>query len=152
MGLGTTTPSNKLHVRGNTTFNGTLHNWAIPNGRINATGVNITSNHQRYDITGATALDTQYINTLDRPIYLDVSFVTDTFFTGDSATLDLVANTTTLSSSGINNHESVIEGTGVTRKYHIGGLIQPNGNWTLTSSIGGGGAVNLYVVQKIYGK
>jgi len=148
VGIGTTTPSNKLDVQGNTTFYGTLHNWAISNGRINATGVNITSNHQRYDITGATALDTPYTNTLDRPIYLDISFSTSVGFTGDQAYAVLYENLSSLSIEGISEHEAVIEGTEVTGYHHMGGLIQPNQNWSITTSVSGGGSINLQGVQK----
>lgn len=79
LGAGSTFETNlsRTTIYGNSTIKGTSHDWAVPNATINATGVNIISNHQIYYVN--YSLDTLYKNDYGRPILLTTSFqiVTD---------------------------------------------------------------------------
>lgn len=72
---------NNVIFNQNTTIKGNYHDWVNPsssiNTTINATGVNIISNHQIYYVN--YSLDKTYKNTYGRPILLTTSFqiVTD---------------------------------------------------------------------------
>lgn len=72
LGAGSTFETNlsRTTIYGNSSIKGTNHDWAVPNGTINATGVNIISNHQI--LYPNYSLDTTYKNDYGRPIILTI--------------------------------------------------------------------------------
>lgn len=73
LGAGSTFETNlsRTTIYGNSSIKGTNHDWAVPNGFINATGVNITSNHQI--LYPNYSLDSLYKNDYGRPMILTAS-------------------------------------------------------------------------------
>lgn len=134
--------TNNIFIAQNTTIKGLRHDWAVSNGIINATGVNITSNHQTYNITANTALDTTYNNTLDRVVYIDVSFTSLVPATAN-AYITAYVNGTYRASEGQDWRE-VIQDIGQSTDYHhLGFYVQPTQRWSLNSSTASGGSVAL---------
>lgn len=141
-------------------WNRTLYDLDIPTQNINSTrinapcqlgsegcianytGWNITSNHQSYDITGITSLDTTYTNSQGRVIYLDITFESQTVSTTDNAYVTLYVN------GSYYSREGVIAGKLGTSDpfvgyHHLGGYIQPGQVWSLNSTVSGTASVNL---------
>lgn len=137
--------TNNLFVGQNTTIKGAYHDWAVINGRINATGVNITSEHQTYNITATTSLDTVYVNTYQRPIRLDVTILTETSST-DRALINLQNNNT---QTALSNYASIgiLSGSFIDSTAYINWegtmIVQPSKSWKLESQVSGAGAVTL---------
>lgn len=116
-------------------------------GRLNATNWNITSEHQSYDITGATALDTTYTNTQRRVIYIDVTFQSSRQTTGDIAYIDGYEDGNLFSQEGTEFSSKTDSGDPDLELHHMGIYVQPNGKWSLNSTVGGNGAVTLNQVE-----
>ena len=134
--------TNNVFIGQNTSIKGLRHDWAVANGIINATGVNITSNHQTYNITSFTSLDTTYNNTLDRVVYIDVSF-TSTVPSGATAFVTAYVNGTMRAYEGQTWREILIDIGQGTDYHHFGFYVQPTQRWSLNSSTDSGGSVTL---------
>lgn len=134
--------TNNIFIAQNTTIKGLRHDWAVSNGIINATGVNITSNHQTYNITANTALDTTYNNTLDRVVYIDVSFTSLVPATAN-AYITAYVNGTYRASEGQDWREAIQDIGQSTDYHHLGFYVQPTQRWSLNSSTASGGSVAL---------
>lgn len=121
---------------GNTTIKGAYHDWAVPNGFINATGVNITSNHQTYDITSTTSFDTNYNNTHQRVVYLDVSFEIE-YSAGTYGYAELIVNGSRRSLEGVDARNFVVDLGSMIEYHHMGAYVQPGQNYSINTVTSG---------------
>lgn len=109
---------------------------------INATGQNITSNHQTYNIS--MALDTTYTNTYQRPISLKVTFLSTVQSTNDIAYATLYSNGTRhYQQEGVLLYGGA-DLADANQEYHALEIdVQPNEKYSLNSTVSGVGSITL---------
>lgn len=123
------------------TFNGTYIE-GINVKKVDLNNSNITSQHQTYEITSSTSLDTTYNNTYGRVIYLDVSFQSDAA-ASDDAWIDFYVNGTKYAWEGQSQRGLGLDIGTYNERHHLGGYVQPNQKWSLNTTISGVGAITL---------
>lgn len=140
------TVQNNLAVLQNFTLKGRSNDWACPFGSnhctINATGFNITSNHQSY--TGTAQFDTTFTNNHSRPIYIDFTFESGFLGALDVAYVSMYVNGSLMSQEGLVLWDgSDLGGGDGTRYYHhLGGTVQPGMRYSFNSTTLNNGFVN----------
>lgn len=115
---------------------------------VNISNYNVTYNHQSYDITGSTSLDTTYTNTQGKVIKIDVTFESSVTTRNDVALVYGYENGNRFAGEGIGNY-NVLEDTGESQLevHHFSIDVQAGELWSLNSTLVGSGSVQLFEVE-----
>lgn len=115
---------------------------------INATDVNITSNHQTYNTTNAIALDTTYTNTYERPILVSMDTESQIFDDNSVAYVTTYVNGSECSGK-FGQNERTASGFGLDRILYgqVHCIVQPTLKYSFNTTISGTGVVKKGAVR-----
>lgn len=132
-----------LGVRQNTTIKGLYHDWAVASGIINATNVNITSNHQTYNLSTTLQVATTYRNNNTRPIDVFVDCEASVSSLEDGAYLIAYVDGKAFGRCGIARYAISAGETAFIDYDQLVFSVQPNSNYSLNRTELGNGILSI---------